>query len=225
LSNIDDLLKLKELLDGGGITQAEYDEQKEKILARPEGSAEAAAATGEQQAYQAGTGAQPGYQANAGAGAQQSYQAGAGAGSQPGYQTGPQPNYYRPAHTPGTPYGSYQEDVEANKVFGILAYISFLCFVTIFAAPKESHYSRFHANQGLVLFIAEVILLIVRGIIVASSVVSMDIFSAGLAITAGAVICNLIGVAMLVLAIIGIVNAVKGEMKPLPVIGGIQILK
>ena len=35
----------------------------------------------------------------------------------------------------------------------------------------------------------------------------------------------IVGIVFLVLAVIGIINASKGEMKPLPVIGGISILK
>lgn len=45
------------------------------------------------------------------------------------------------------------EDVNGNKVFGILAYIGILFLVPLFAA-KDSQYARFHTNQGLVLFIA-----------------------------------------------------------------------
>ena len=49
------------------------------------------------------------------------------------------------------------EDVEQNKVFGILSYIGILVLVPILAA-KDSQYARFHANQGLVLFITDVII-------------------------------------------------------------------
>lgn len=110
-------------------------------------------------------------------------------------------------------------DVENNKVMGILAYLGPLVFVPMFAA-KDSPFARFHANQGLVLFIAEgayTILEIILGII----------FYA-ISWTLGSImgtILGLIWILFVVLAVLGIVNASKGEEKPLPIIGGIKILK
>ena len=46
------------------------------------------------------------------------------------------------------------KDAQDNKAMGILAYLGILVLVPIFAA-KESPFARFHANQGLVLLIAE----------------------------------------------------------------------
>jgi uncharacterized membrane protein len=139
-----------------------------------------------------------------------------------------QPNYgsaYGAVHTPGTPYNNYHEDAAANKVFGVLSYLWVLCFVSIFAAPKESHYARFHANQGLVLFIFELAGSIVFGILGASTGFAVFYSHIGLGpLAVISVISNLYGLAMLILAIIGIVNAVNGRQKPLPVIGGITIL-
>ncbi len=47
------------------------------------------------------------------------------------------------------------EDADRNKVFGILAYLGFFCLVPIIVA-KDSPFAKYHANQGLVLFIAEI---------------------------------------------------------------------
>ena len=85
----------------------------------------ASASEPKQQSYQ-----QPNYQQNYQANQQQSYQ-------QPAYQA---------------PAGS---DVQENKVMGILAYLSFLVLIPLFAA-KESPFARFHTNQGLVLAIGEI---------------------------------------------------------------------
>ena len=46
-----------------------------------------------------------------------------------------------------------QADIVNNKAMGILAYFGPLVFIPMFAA-KESKFARFHANQGLTLFIA-----------------------------------------------------------------------
>lgn len=100
-----------------------------------------------------------------------------------------------------------------EKVFGILAYIGILCLVPIFAGKSE--FSKFHANQGLLLFIVEiatVILSIVLGFIpIVGLIISFLVW--------------LIDVAVLVFVIMGIVNAAQGQMKPLPIIGNIKILK
>lgn len=56
------------------------------------------------------------------------------------------------------------EDVQQNKVFGILAYIGILFLVPLLAA-RDSQYARFHTNQGIVLFITDIILGIVSGIL------------------------------------------------------------
>ena len=43
-------------------------------------------------------------------------------------------------------------DIEQNKVMAVLAYIGPLVLVPILAA-KDSKFAKFHANQGLTLFI------------------------------------------------------------------------
>ncbi len=99
------------------------------------------------------------------------------------------------------------QDIEKNKAMGILAYIIF--FIPLLAA-KDSKFAMYHANQGLVLFLAGVALNIVGWII---------------PFIGWMLIIPLGWVFLLVLAIMGIISAAKGEMKPLPVIGGIQIIK
>jgi uncharacterized membrane protein len=103
--------------------------------------------------------------------------------------------------------GANQSDAEKNKGVAILAYIIF--FIPLLAA-KESPFAMYHANQGLVLFLAAVALNILGGMI--------PFIGWFLILPIG----NLL---ILVLAIIGIMNAAKGATKPLPIIGGISILK
>ena len=52
------------------------------------------------------------------------------------------------------------EDVQSNKVMGILAYFGILFLIPLLAA-KDSQYARFHTNQGIVLFIFSVALNII----------------------------------------------------------------
>ncbi|MDR1816220.1 MAG: zinc ribbon domain-containing protein [Clostridiales Family XIII bacterium] len=135
-------------------------------------------------------------------------------------QAPPPPQGYVPT------YGDWNQDWQANKVYGILAYIGFLVFVTIFAAPKTSHYSRWHANQGLVLFIVDIILWVVLAIvnnIAAAANPYGYVFGGGWVV--GIIVGIVVWVFIVILVVLGIVNAVKGTQKPLPIIGGITILK
>ncbi|HPN96697.1 MAG TPA: hypothetical protein PLK35_02930 [Candidatus Moranbacteria bacterium] len=111
-----------------------------------------------------------------------------------------------PNPAPVAPQGN-SSDAEKNKGMAILAYIIF--FIPLLAA-KDSKFAMYHANQGLVLFLASIIIWIVSGII---------------PFIGWFIIGPLGSLAIIILAIIGIINAAKGEMKPLPLIGGFTILK
>lgn len=97
------------------------------------------------------------------------------------------------------------QDIEKNKVMAVLAYILF--FIPLLAA-KDSKFARFHTNQGLVLFL---------GGIIASVVAVIPVI--------GWIIAPIAGLVITVLAIIGILNALNGRAKELPVIGKFKILK
>lgn len=103
-----------------------------------------------------------------------------------------------------------------DKVFGILSYIGILWIVGL--AAGKTPFAKFHANQGLVLFLAEIVIGIAGGIL---SVIPFIGFIGFI----GAIVSGLGSLASLVLMILGIVNVAQGEMKPLPVIGGITIIK
>jgi uncharacterized membrane protein len=100
----------------------------------------------------------------------------------------------------------------------ILAYIGILVLIPIFAV-QNSPYTRFHANQGLLLFICEAILGILWMIVARAF-----LFVWGL-LTFFSIIFWLISIGLLLLAILGIVNAVNGKAKELPLIGKIRLLK
>ena len=97
------------------------------------------------------------------------------------------------------------KDVEANKVYGVLAYLGFLVLIPILVA-KESPYAKFHSNQGLTLFIVEVGMSIGGNILIAIlGVLSMIPVIGGLfgiLATILAVVIWLIGIATLVFSII-----------------------
>ena len=102
-----------------------------------------------------------------------------------------------------------QADINSNKVMAILAYLSILVLIPLFAA-KNSKFARFHTNQGLVLLIAGIIVNILGSI--------FNKIHLGF-------IGWLLDVAVFVFVIIGIINAAQGKAKELPFIGKYKILK
>ncbi len=116
----------------------------------------------------------------------------------------------------------HQMDASANKGMAILSYFGLLVLIPIFAA-KRSPFARFHANQGLVCFLFEVVYSIVKGVL-ENILVAVFFLTPWLATLLSAVL-ELASLVFLALSIIGIVNAAKGEMKELPVIGKIRLLK
>ncbi len=117
------------------------------------------------------------------------------------------------------------EDVNQNKVYGILSYLGILFLIPLLAA-KESLYARFHTNQGLVLFLAEMILAIAGRIISWILGTLINVVTLGLLGWVIPTIINLIVVVIsLIFVILGIVNACSGEPKKLPIIGSITLIK
>lgn len=129
-----------------------------------------------------------------------------------------------------TDYGSYNnngeemfhpEDVKRNKVMGVLSYFGILVLVPILAGDKNSEYIKFHANQGLVLFILSTIIEIVEKV---CSFVQYDILGF-YSFSLFSWLFSIIDFAMLILVILGIVAACKGQKNELAIIGQIKILK
>lgn len=123
--------------------------------------------------------------------------------------------------------GSYefcQDDINKNKGMCILAYLSWLVLIPVFAGGN-SKVTRFHANQGLVLAIAELAWWIISGIV---DTILWALF--GYSVLRGIyilikVVLSLVNIVFLILSIIGIINVANGETKELPLIGKIKILK
>lgn len=107
-----------------------------------------------------------------------------------------------------------QNDIQQNRVMGVLSYLGILVLIPLFAA-RESPFARFHCNQGIVLALAEVILSFAVRIFGRLPLVGWIIRLVGV----------LGGLALFVFAIMGIVNAINGKAKELPLVGGFQILK
>ncbi len=109
-------------------------------------------------------------------------------------------------------------DIRQNKVMAVLSYIGILVLIPIFAAP-HSRYARFHANQGLVLFLGEIAAMIVVAIL--GAIAGAIFFLFGILFT---LLGFFLSIAFIILSIMGIVNAATDKAKELPIIGKIKIL-
>jgi len=94
-----------------------------------------------------------------------------------------------------------KEEIEKHKTMAILEWIIF--FIPLLTDAKDSKYAKFHANQSLLVTLLYLIA----------------------AFTSFLLIGFLIYPVALVLWVIGILSAVNGEMKRLPLIGNIDIIK
>ena len=97
-----------------------------------------------------------------------------------------------------------KKDIEDGKVFAFLGvFLTIIGFLIVLLAKKENKQAMFYAKQGLVLFIAYIIIAV-----------------AGMIPLIGWFIIMPLGMLlMLVLWIIGIVYALSGEEKYIPIIG------
>ena len=144
----------------------------------------------------------------------------ASAQEQPAPQQGA---YQQPAPQPG----AYQQPVQGyvpseaqmKKGMAILAYFGILFLIPLFAA-KNDPFARYHTNQGLVLFIFMVIFNILSNVL---TNILIEISPMLTLIVSG--VFGILTLLLCIFALIGIIRAAKGQMKPLPIIGGIRILK
>ena len=97
-------------------------------------------------------------------------------------------------------------DSQQNKLLCVLCYFGILLLIPLLTQPN-SKYCRFHSNQGLVMMLLSIAL----GIVAIIPILGWIAAFVG-------------GIFVFVCWILGIVNTVNGRMKPLPIIGKIDIL-
>ncbi len=98
-------------------------------------------------------------------------------------------------------------DINKNRHMALLAYFGIFFLVPLISA-KESPFARYHTNQGIMLFLVQML---------------------GVAITqipkVGWILAAIVSVLSGVLFVIGVMNAVKGKAKELPLIGKVRMIK
>ena len=149
-------------------------------------------------------------------------------------QPAPQPTAYQPFapqqggyQQPAPQQNGYQQAAQATglsenqmkKGMAILSYFGFLVLIPIFAAKKDP-FARYHANQGLVLCIVVMICSVLSNVLTR---VLLEI--SPLLVLIVSVFFGILTLVFCIFSIIGIIHAAKGQKKPLPLIGGIKILK
>ena len=104
-------------------------------------------------------------------------------------------------------YNTPISDSEENKLISVLCYFGLLFLIPYLTKP-DSPFVRFHSNQGLVLMLFVIAARVAAIIPILGWII-------GIACWAFALVCF----------IIGIINVCNGDMKKLPIIGEIEILK
>ena len=150
-------------------------------------------------------------------------------------QAAPPPQQYAPpppqyAAPEAAPVADEAQDAADNKVMGILSYFGPLALIP-FLTKKDSPFAQFHAKQGMTLLVVDNAVIIVNAILGAIKVTRTSEALWGIPVEVKvtpwyiSLVTTLLSLAIGVLAIIGIINAVKGLKKELPLIGGIKIFK
>lgn len=139
---------------------------------------------------------------------------------QPQYQQQPQqPNAFNQfTNTPDYTQQLHPQDIADGKIMSILAYFGILFFLPLVVCP-QSRFGRFHANQGLLVLICYIIAGVISGIFSAIipwySVVHFLV----------PLISIILWIPCVALFIIGLINAINGKAKELPLIGKIRIIR
>ena len=119
----------------------------------------------------------------------------------------PQQEYAAPQQEYAAPQQEYAAQGETvftgNKTYAILAILFPILFFLPLVAGDKTDYDKFWANQALLLFIA----------------------GAVASITAAIFVGVIIGIFNLICFIIALIAACKGEMKEIPLIGKIRLIK
>ncbi|MGE5392334.1 MAG: DUF4870 domain-containing protein [Candidatus Saccharibacteria bacterium] len=100
-------------------------------------------------------------------------------------------------------------DASNQMVMAILAYLGILILIPLLVA-KDNQFVKFHIKQGLVLVIIWVAYWFLTAVFGAIHLWVLNMF-----------VYPIVGLGTLILAIIGIINAVNGQQKELPVVGSL----
>jgi uncharacterized membrane protein len=101
-----------------------------------------------------------------------------------------------------------------SKIFAFLGvFLTIIGFLIVLLTRKEDKYAMYYAKQGLVLFIAFVVVQLLGWVAV------VGLFVVPLIAGLIGLVLWILYVVLVVLWVLGIVNAFSGKEKPIPIIG------
>ena len=114
-------------------------------------------------------------------------------------------------------YNVYPDDLSGNAVvFSVLAYFNLLFLIGLLVKPEcNNPFVRHHVNNGILLAIASYLLGAVLGVLAFVPLVGVIALFVG----------GIVGLAIGVFAIIGIINAATGKRFEMPFLSGIKIVR
>ncbi len=101
-----------------------------------------------------------------------------------------------------------EQEINEGKAFAILSYALSFISLPFFLVPlimRNNAYALYHAKQSLMIWLGAIAVSLVGSVL--------------LVVCIGAVILLAGGIFLLVLNILGLINAINGKMQPIPVIG------
>lgn len=101
-----------------------------------------------------------------------------------------------------------EQEINEGKTFAILSYALSFVSLPFFLVPlimRNNAYALYHAKQSLMIWLGGIAVSLVGSVL--------------LVVCIGAVILLAGGIFLLVLNIMGLINAINGKMEPIPVIG------
>lgn len=110
----------------------------------------------------------------------------------------------QPSQPAPQPEAPKHDGAQKNTGMAVVAYILF--FIPLLTDAKNDPFVKFHVKQGLVLFIGWIIVWVL-GMFLGSLFWSFYW------------ILNLVDLGLLILMVLGIINALNGKQEPLPVLG------
>lgn len=116
--------------------------------------------------------------------------------------------------TPDTTSEFDFNDILDTKYFCIFSYLGILFLIPLLL-KRDSKFSKFHVNQGLILLISSIVLTTVTSIIASLPIIGVI----------GGILSLIVSASIVLLMVLGVVNAAQGKAKELPVIGKYKILK
>lgn len=118
-----------------------------------------------------------------------------------------------------------KEEIDAGKAMAVLSYIGILCLIPYFA-EKNNKYVRYHAVQGLNLFLVSLIVSVAAAVLAFVGAFLALIPILGFILFAIiSLVCSLLPLGTFALEIMGVVYAFQDKAKELPIVNKFKIIK